>query len=227
MSSKLDDAWTSKISKTVATNEHLFQPQELHISLSYHLLDAQTRHKNFVDNHCLKPSRERPKFEFGDPIWFLENNIKHIKLYNKLDYQCLYNILLDQWSCILSWSPSLYVSSSNVPCTTLEPYYTSSIPNNVIPPQPPVELVDGPNYEVETILGSTCALKEKYYLVDWLSYTRNGQTWGPFENLTNVTKFILEFHHWYPNKTHPSLCIATGGNVLNIVCKILSNTLLT
>ena len=149
MSSKLDDAWTSKISKTVATNEHLFQPQELHISLSYHLLDAQTRHKNFVDNHCLKPSRERPKFEFGDPIWFLENNIKHIKLYNKLDYQCLYNILLDQWSCILSWSPSLYVSSSNVPCTTLEPYYTSSIPNNVIPPQPPVELVDGPKYELK------------------------------------------------------------------------------
>ena len=120
------------------------------------------------------------------------------------------SIITNQWNCILSWSPSLYASSSNVPCTTFKTlYYSCSIPN--IPPPSPVELDDGSNYEVETILGSKYVLKILYYLVDWLGYTRNGQTWGSYENLTNSTKFILQFHHWFPNKTSPSLCIVTHG----------------
>mgnify|MGYP000267595189 CR=1 FL=1 len=50
----------------------------------------------------------------------------------------------------------------------LEPWTSSSIPNRVIPPPPPVQLVEGPEYEVEAILDSEIIRNKLYYLVDWL-----------------------------------------------------------
>ena len=50
----------------------------------------------------------------------------------------------------------------------LEQWTSSSIPNRVIPPPPPVQLVEGPEYEVEAILDSEIIRNKLYYLVDWL-----------------------------------------------------------
>ena len=48
----------------------------------------------------------------------------------------------------------------------LEPYTSSSIPNWSIPPPPPIQLLDGPEYEVEAILDSKVMRNKLYYLVD-------------------------------------------------------------
>ena len=45
------------------------------------------------------------------------------------------------------------------------------LPGRVIPPPPPIELVDGPEFEVEAILDSKIVRNKLYYLVDWLGYS--------------------------------------------------------
>ena len=47
----------------------------------------------------------------------------------------------------------------------------ASVPGRVAPPPHPLELVDGPEFEVEAILDSKIMSDKLYYLVDWLSYS--------------------------------------------------------
>ena len=64
----------------------------------------------------------------------------------------------------------------------LEPCQVSSIPNRTTPPPPPIELVDGPEYEVAAILDSKIVRNNLYYLVDWLEYSPIDCAWEPIEN---------------------------------------------
>ena len=89
----------------------------------------------------------------------------------------------------------------------LEPYTSSSIPNRSIPPPPPVQLLDGPEYEVEAILDSKVMRNKLYYLADWSGYSPNDRTWEPAENLNNATEIVADFHRRYPDKP----TIATRG----------------
>ena len=73
----------------------------------------------------------------------------------------------------------------------LEPYVSSLIPDRVIPPLPPVELAEGPEYQVEAILDSKIMRNKLYYLVDWLGYTTNDQTWEPAENVMHGLRYLL------------------------------------
>ena len=69
----------------------------------------------------------------------------------------------------------------------LEPYTTSSIPGRLTSPPPPVEVSNGTEYEVATILDSKIVCNKLYYFVDWLGYTPNDRTWEPAENLDNAS----------------------------------------
>ena len=79
----------------------------------------------------------------------------------------------------------------------LEPCHTSSIPNRVVPPPPPLQLAEGPEYEVASILDSKIVRNKLYYLVDQLRYTPSDRTW---ELVNNVQDLIDEFHRRYPKK---------------------------
>ena len=91
----------------------------------------------------------------------------------------------------------------------LEPYVPSLIPDMVILPLPPVELAEGPEYQVEAIYNSKIMRNKLYYLLDWLGYTTNDQTWEPAENVINAPELVEEFHQRYPNKPSPKSNIAT------------------
>ena len=65
----------------------------------------------------------------------------------------------------------------------LEPYQDSTIPGHIKAPPPPIELEDGPEYEVATILDSKIVHNKLYYLVDWLGYSPSEHTWEPIENV--------------------------------------------
>ena len=93
----------------------------------------------------------------------------------------------------------------------LEPYVPTLIPHRDIPPPPPIELSEGPEYQVEAILDSKIMRNRLFYLVDWLGYTPNDRTWEPTENVTNTPELVQESHHHYPEKPSPSSCIATRG----------------
>ena len=86
----------------------------------------------------------------------------------------------------------------------LEPYHTSSIPNRVVPPPPPLQLA-GREYEVASILDSKIVRNKLYYLVDWLGYIPSNRTWEPVDSVCNAQALIDDFHHRYPNKPGPTL----------------------
>ena len=93
----------------------------------------------------------------------------------------------------------------------LELYVPTLIPDRDIPPPPPVELAEGPEYQVEAILDSKIMRNKLYYLVDWQGYRPNDRTWELAENVINAPELVQEFHHHYPDKPSPSSCIATRG----------------
>ena len=68
----------------------------------------------------------------------------------------------------------------------LEPYQDSTIPGRIKQPPPPIELEDGPEYEVVAILDSKIVSNNLYYLVNWLGYSPSKRTWEPIENVTNA-----------------------------------------
>ena len=86
----------------------------------------------------------------------------------------------------------------------MEPYTTSSILSRLTTPPPPVEFLDGPEFEVAIVLDSKIMRNKLYYLVDWLGYTPNDRTWEPTANLSNVAELVTTFHCQYPCKLGPN-----------------------
>ena len=84
-----------------------------------------------------------------------------------------------------------------------EPYQENTIPGRIIQPPPPIELEDGPEYEVAAILDSRIVRNKLYYLVDWLGYTPSERTWEPIENVANARALLDDFHRQYPDKPGP------------------------
>ena len=85
----------------------------------------------------------------------------------------------------------------------LKPYHESTIPGHITQPPPPIELEDGPGYEVAAILDSKIVCNKLYYLVDWLGYSPSEHTWEPIENVTNARALLKDFYHRYPEKPGP------------------------
>ena len=80
----------------------------------------------------------------------------------------------------------------------MESYASNSIRWRVVPPPPPIQFDEGPEYEVEAILDSKVVKNKVYYFVDSLGYTPADRTWEQAENLKNTKELVVEFHHQYP-----------------------------
>ena len=175
---------------------------------------AQATHKKVADCHRLDSSPEEPKFRIGDHVWLLRRNVKTTRPCDKLDYQRLGPFIISHQindvAFRLDLPPHMHLHLV-FHVSLLEPYNASSIPDRVVLPPPPVQLVDGPEFEVKVVLDSKIVRKKLYYLVDWLGYTPNDRTWEPAENLDNASDLVAEFHHQYPNKPSPNSCITTRG----------------
>jgi hypothetical protein len=72
----------------------------------------------------------------------------------------------------------------------LEHCASTSIPDRVFPPPPPVYLAEGPKYEVQAILDSKFMHNKLYYLVDWIGYMPNDRTWEPTKNVGNAPQHV-------------------------------------
>ena len=66
----------------------------------------------------------------------------------------------------------------------LEPYASNSISNRVVPPPPPIELDEGLENEVKSILDSKVMKNKLYYFVDW----------EPAKNLKHTKELVTEFY---------------------------------
>jgi hypothetical protein len=201
-------------SKNPAVEDRLRQLQDVHVALSQHLQNAQATYKKAADRHRLDSSPKELKFRIGDRVWLLRRNVKTTRPCEKLDYQRLGPFIISNQINDVAFRLDLPPQMHLHPVfhvSLLEPYMGSSIPNRVVLPPPPVQLVDGPEFEVKAILDSKVVRKKLYYLVDWLGYTPNDRTWEPMENLDNASDLVAEFHRKYPDKPSPNSCITTRG----------------
>jgi len=83
----------------------------------------------------------------------------------------------------------------------LMPYHPPSFPSqNQPPPLPPTIDDDHLEYNVEAILDVKKVGRGVKYLVIWLGYPVEENTWELHQNLTNITLQLQDFFHQYPNK---------------------------
>jgi hypothetical protein len=74
---------------------------------------------------------------------------------------------------------------------------TSSIQQKPAPP-PPVMTPKGVEYEVEEVLDSRMRRGQLQYLVKWVGYPREENSWVPERNMQNAKRKIQEFHERFP-----------------------------
>ena len=81
------------------------------------------------------------------------------------------------------------------------PYLPPSFPSQNPPPPPPATIEDDHlEYEVEAILNVKKVRHGVKYLVKWLGYPAEENTWEPCWNLTNVALVLKDFFQQHPDK---------------------------
>ena len=135
-------------------------------------------------------------FKVGDRVWLLRRHVKTNPPCEKLDYQCLGHFLITAWINDATFRLNLPAHMQPHPIfhsSLLEPCHTSSIPNRVVPPPPPIQLVDGPEYEIASILDSKIVRNKLYYLVHWVRYRPSDRTWEPVNTVSNAQALVDDF----------------------------------
>jgi transposase InsO family protein len=182
--------------------ERLSRIRQIHHEVSTHLQTALASHQKSANRHRLPHT-----FRIGDRVWLLRRNVKTTRPCAKLDYQRLGPFVISAQINDVAYRldlPSHLRLHPVFHCSLLEPCITSAIPNRVRPPPPPVQLLDGPEYEVAAILDSKFSHGKLYYLVDWLGYGPNDRTWEPPDHLLNAQDLVLAYHQQYPHKPGPA-----------------------
>jgi hypothetical protein len=82
----------------------------------------------------------------------------------------------------------------------LEKVNDNPYPQRVQPPPPPIEVEGTLEYEVVEILDSRRIRGKVLYLVRWLGYGPEDDTWEPPESLTGAQELLAEYHAAYPRK---------------------------
>jgi len=82
----------------------------------------------------------------------------------------------------------------------LDPVYENPLPDQIIPPPPPVEVDGDSEYHVDEILNSRIYYRQLEYLVKWTGYDE--PTWEPAESV-NKLQAVEDFHRRYPRKPGP------------------------
>ena len=85
--------------------------------------------------------------------------------------------------------------------TRLSPHIEDSIPGRKPTKPPPVITEQGEEWAVEKILNAKIEGrgKRRFFLVRWEGYTRENETWEPFEMLNeDVPEMIEEFYRTNP-----------------------------
>ncbi|SPC63495.1 uncharacterized protein UHOD_11281 [Ustilago sp. UG-2017b] len=159
-----------------ATRWYADQLKQLHEYVYGELDKANSQSAEQFNKHRL-PS---PQFQPGDRVWLSAENIHSLRPTKKLDYRCLGPFSISE------------VISSHA--------YRLQLP-----PSMKIHNVDI-EYEVKQVLDSKVDHRYSdplFYLVRWVGYGPDHNSWEPASNLTHASDMIAEFHA--ANPTRPSL----------------------
>ena len=169
--------------------------------LKEQLIKAQESYKKFADKR-----RTSFTFSVGDLVWLLRKNIRTSRPCDKLDYKRLgpFRIVKQINPVTVSLDlPASFKIHNNFHISLLEPFIESELLDRENP-IPPAVVVDGyPEYEVESILDSKYYRGKLFYLVNWVGYGINDQSWEPASNLRNSQNLVEDFNRRYTDKPKP------------------------
>lgn len=79
-----------------------------------------------------------------------------------------------------------------------------TIEGREVEPAPPVVVEGEEQYEVEEILSSRWNRNNLQYLVKWVDYGEEENSWEPAENVQNSAFAVSEYHRRYPEAASPT-----------------------
>jgi hypothetical protein len=146
------------------------------------------------------------EFPVQDRVWLYTRNLNTERPSKKLDRKFVGLFLVKERIGSLAYRLDLSKSIRNIHdvfnVSLLEPYQTDSRSE---PEQPPALQVEGKEeYEVEEILDSKRVRGKLVYLVKWVGYSHEENTWEPVEHLSRPDASRANFHRKHPDKPSPT-----------------------
>ncbi|SOV05431.1 uncharacterized protein UDID_18426 [Ustilago sp. UG-2017a] len=164
-----------------AAHSYADQLKQLHDYVCGELVKANSQLAEQFDKHQLPA----PQFQPGDRVWLSADNIRSLHPTKKLDYRRLgpfsVSEVISSHAYCLQLPPSMKIHNV-FHVDRLEPYVANTIPNWV-------------DHRYRDPL---------FYLVRWVGYGPDHNSWEPASNLTHASDLITEFHTVNPTRPSPT-----------------------
>ena len=191
--------------KLLAVNSFMNRFSLIWKGLTEFAVQAQKRMK-FYGDRKRKPVSDT-MFATGDRVWLSARNFRTKRPSKKLDYVHFGPFIIEKKltpSVVRLKLPKGYKIHRVVNIDLLKPYKPNPFPNRIIKPPLPAVLVDGEEeYFVDKILDVKKVHKHYEYLVRWLNYSVDHDSWEPVANVVNAPDAVRKFHQQFPNKPIP------------------------
>jgi transposase InsO family protein len=176
------------------------------MSMHEKLREAARKSQIVMKKNADKRRMVPPSFAIGDLVWLITKNLTSKRPNGSLDYKRIgpYKILerVNELSFKLELPQALSQMHDVFHVDLLEPYIANSIEGRIVPPPPPVSVIDESGehdeYEVEEVLDSRIRHGKLEYLVHWKGYGIQDRTWQHADGMANAQKLVDRFHISYP-----------------------------
>ena len=181
--------------------------KDLHNHLQHEITKAGQKAQEQQDRKTLPA----PVYTPGERVWLSTENLKLQRPTRKFDHRFIgpFKIIKfippHQYQLDL---PSHLRIHDTFNVKLLERYVENTIPHRVPPPPPPIEVEGDMEYEIEEVLDIRKDNRRKnpwQYLIKWVGYGPEHNSWEPIDALDNAQGAITAFHNAYPAKPRPPL----------------------
>jgi hypothetical protein len=150
-----------------------------------------------MESHYNQHRDDKPEYEIGEKVWLDGKNIKPFRPMKKLaekrygPFEITHFVPPSSYrlKIPLTWKGIHPVFNEVLLSPSLDPLRSQT----VLRPPPQVQPDSTEHYEVEAILDSRKRRKKQFYLVKWLGYGHEDNTWEPLSNLRDAKEAINEF----------------------------------
>ena len=190
---------TSSDSLVPAADSYIDRLHTAHVTLQRELLKA----RNAMELSANRKRRPAPDLIPGQLVWLLRRNVATTRPSSKLDVRRLgpFPVIgpVGRSAFRLSLPPSMKIHPV-FHVSLLEPHVANTFPGRVVPPPLPI-LVDGlEEFEVHLVVDSKIWRRKLYYLIEWVGYTNEHNTWVPVGDVQNAGQAIAAYHFKYPGR---------------------------